>query len=130
MADIQANHEATATLSQTPSVPHPAEGPTATHARGFADSVGAGPEAGCGAATVDEESGLVDGDGDNSGGNFGGGGGSAGAARAARATERERGGQEASVARGTQVQNPCIGAAEGSVALWSRALTSGPPPDQ
>lgn len=55
MADL----DATAALSQKPSVPHPAEGPDATHTRGLADSVGAGPETGCGAATVDEESGFV-----------------------------------------------------------------------
>ena len=53
MADL----DATAALSQTPSVPHPAEGPNATHANGCAGSVGAGPEAGCG-ATVDEEAAL------------------------------------------------------------------------
>ena len=88
IADLDADLDATATLSQRPSVPHPAEGPDATHTRGLADSVGAGLEAGCGAATVNEESGLVHADGgDNSGGNFGRGGGSAGASRAARAAE-------------------------------------------
>jgi hypothetical protein len=55
MADL----DATATLSQKPSAPQPVEGPDATHTRGLADSVGAGLEAGCGAATVNEESGFV-----------------------------------------------------------------------
>eukprot|EP00966_Prymnesium_polylepis_P221391 5121300-Prymnesium_polylepis.1 len=54
-ADIAADLGATAALSQTPSVPHPAEGPNATHANGRAGSVGAGLEAGCGAATVDDD---------------------------------------------------------------------------
>ena len=91
MAELDAEKDTT-TFSQKPSAPHPAEGPDATHTRGLADSVGAGLEAGCGAATVDEESSIVRGDGDNSGGNFCGGGGSAGASRAARvarAADRE-----------------------------------------
>ena len=86
MAELDAEKDTT-TLSQKPSAPQPVEGTDATHTRGLADSVGAGLEAECGAATVDEESGLVHGDGDNSGG----GGGSAGASRAARAAEREGG---------------------------------------
>ena len=54
MADLDADLDATATFSRKPSVPHPAEGPDATHTRGLADSVGAGLEAGCG-ATVTED---------------------------------------------------------------------------
>jgi hypothetical protein len=82
MADIDADVDTTA-LSQKPSAPHPAEKLDATHANGCAGSVGAGLEAVCGAATVDEESGLVHGDVDNSdnSGGSGGGGGSAGASR-------------------------------------------------
>eukprot|EP00966_Prymnesium_polylepis_P315580 7291980-Prymnesium_polylepis.1 len=37
MADIDADLDTTATFSQKPSAPHPAEGPDATHTRGLAD---------------------------------------------------------------------------------------------
>ena len=59
MADLDADVDTTALSQRPPSAPHPAEGPNATHANGCAGSVGAGPEAGCGAATVNEESGFV-----------------------------------------------------------------------